>query len=61
MAKKIINLQIEIDVEKLKKIYKMVGKEDLFSTDFVKGFANKLNMKDFDDNYVIKVLDNKSK
>jgi len=38
----------------------MVGKEDLFSTDFVKGFANKLNMKDFDDNYVIKVIERKN-
>lgn len=55
MSKKTINLKIEIDLEKLEKMYKANGME--IPTDFVKGFANRLNLKDYDDNLIIKVIE----
>ena len=55
MSKKIINLKIEIDLEGLEKMYKATGMK--ISTDFVKGFANRLNLKDYDNNFIIKVIE----
>lgn len=55
MSKKIINLKIEIDLEGLEKMYKATGME--MPTDFVKGFANRLNLKDYNDNLIVKVIE----
>tara|TARA_R100000664_G_C2746959_1_gene134574 strand:- start:1214 stop:1387 length:174 start_codon:yes stop_codon:yes gene_type:complete len=52
---KTVNLKIEIDLERLEKMYKATGME--IPEDFVKGFANKLNLKDYDNNLIIKVIE----